>query len=472
MVGYFWGVRYLLCGWGLVGVTLGSVAQSAVGQQSFSLTTWQSGVDSDSLLEEERPLAERIVELEYAFQEVVATSSDKLRDDGRQPHYTLFGRVYLDTCRLQQDPLNRAQFGDAQGGTMLRSTRLGARGDWGDTLTWAISLEFAGIKTVDEDVVQRTLLTNVYLQWNDLPLLQRLRVGHIREPASLEDLTSSRYETFPERSVLATFIPGRNIGVRATGHSEAEDATWDVGLFREVPSDVMWHVCDASSDALTMRGTWLPWYDEADAGRKLVHLGGYCSFRDIDGGTLRFCRFADTVFSPIIVDTGTMAGVQNWSLLGGEGAVVVGPFSIQSEYAMALVSRAGEADPCFDALYVEVSYFLTGENRVYNRHLGVFNRVAPYQNAFRVRDPSGNVTTGKGAWQIGYRYGYIDLVDAGVEGNRAGVHSIGVNWYLTPYSRLMTQYTYAMCNVIRADEGAPSGNSSLQSLLFRAQFDF
>ena len=155
-----------------------------------------------------------------------------------------------------------------------------------------------------------------------------------------------------------------------------------------------------------------------------------------------------------------------------EAAVVFGPLSVQSEYAAALVNRAGAANPGFDAFYVAVSYFLTGEHRVYNRTLGTFGRLNPIENAFRVRDGHGNVVTGKGAWQLAYRYGYIDLIDTGVNGNRAGVHTMGVNWYLTPYARLMAHYTYSLCNVPRADHPGGAGNSTLQAMLVRLHFDF
>ena len=129
-------------------------------------------------------------------------------------------------------------------------------------------------------------------------------------------------------------------------------------------------------------------------------------FRSVDDGTLRFRSRANNSFGPHIVDTGTMTGVANWHLIGAEAAFVYGPLSIQSEYARALVKRSAAADPEFDALYVEVSYFLTGENRVYMRRQGTFTRVAPFENFFRVRDEHGNVSMGKGAWQLPFYCGF------------------------------------------------------------------
>ena len=58
-----------------------------------------------------------------------------------------------------------------------------------------------------------------------------------------------------------------------------------------------------------------------------------------------------------------------------------------------------------------MSYFLTGENRPYNRKMGVFDRVKPYEDFFRVRTCDGNVATGRGAWEVAYRFSYIDMLD-------------------------------------------------------------
>ena len=61
-------------------------------------------------------------------------------------------------------------------------------------------------------------------------------------------------------------------------------------------------------------------------------------------------------------------------------------------------------------MYAYVSYFLTGENRPYDRKLGVFDRVRPYEDFFRVRTDDGSIETGWGAWELAYRFSYIDIL--------------------------------------------------------------
>ena len=45
----------------------------------------------------------------------------------------------------------------------------------------------------------------------------------------------------------------------------------------------------------------------------------------------------------------------------------------------------------------QVSYFLTGEHRPYDRKLGIHKRLEPFENVFRVRTKSQSVQTGLGA---------------------------------------------------------------------------
>ena len=94
--------------------------------------------------------------------------------------------------------------------------------------------------------------------------------------------------------------------------------------------------------------------------------------------------------------------MDNSQVVGAEAALVYGPLSLQSEFFAMTVNRTTGASNNFYGAYAFVSYFLTGENRPYNRKMGVFDRVRPYENFFRVRTGDGDVATGRGAWEIAY----------------------------------------------------------------------
>ena len=145
-----------------------------------------------------------------------------------------------------------------------------------------------------------------------------------------------------------------------------------------------------------------------------------------------------------------------------------GPLSFQSEYYLNYIDRTDHANAKTQGAYAYVSYFLTGENRPYDRSRGVFGRVKPFENFFRVRDENGNVYMGKGAWELKYRYSWLDAYDGGlIPFQTCGDHTVGANWYLNPYTRFMLEYVHSGIN--RYD-GAGTGD--LNIIQMRAQIDF
>ena len=57
--------------------------------------------------------------------------------------------------------------------------------------------------------------TDVYLRFVKVPALGNIYVGKFKAPFGLEELTSSRFITFQERSLTDAFVPGRQVGVFA-----------------------------------------------------------------------------------------------------------------------------------------------------------------------------------------------------------------------------------------------------------------
>ncbi|MGI9413216.1 MAG: porin, partial [Hyphomicrobiales bacterium] len=83
--------------------------------------------------------------------------------------------------------------------------------------------------------------------------------------------------------------------------------------------------------------------------------------------------------------------------------------------------------------YASAGLFLTGENRAYNAEDGSWGRVRPL-------DP---VTDGGlGAWQLAGRFDYVDYDDPLVAGDKAHALTLGLNWHLIPYARIMANWVY------------------------------
>jgi len=410
-------------------------------------------------------LEERIADLESALEKMKDAEAKAKKKAEAKPSVTVGGRIMFDCAAFGQDATSQAQ--SAAGfyprfhpGAEFRRARMFLKGEAFHVVDYKIQFDFA-----DSDAAFK----DVYITVKELPLLQHVRVGHFKEPFGLEQMTSARFITFMERSLSdeGAIVPARNIGLMAFGNWADDNGYWAIGCFKDQCDDDPAQFEDSADTAMacTMRLTFLPWYDEATEGRGLLHAGIAYSYRDAQDDQVQFRARPEAHLGEYVVNTGAITGVDHYHLLGLETALVYGPFSAQAEYYKTWLDRPGAADLEFQGMYVYFSYFLTGEHRPYKRSTGAFDRVKPYENFFRVRDSDGGVHTGLGAWEVAYRYSYLDLADGNITGGMASDHTVGVNWYLNPYTRLM--FNYVNSAVTR---GGMLGDIDVYEM--RAQIDF
>ena len=372
------------------------------------------------------------------------------------------GRMHWDTTTYDQDAVSKVFLGDQQNGHEARDVRLGVKGSGFDVFSYGIEMDFA---TGNGNAVA---FKDTYMQISDLPILGNVKGGFFKEPFALEELTSSKYTTFIERNMAnSVFSVSRRTGIMAFDQSDNEKLLWQVGIFSTNADGLLAQhdqapilADDRGSAAVTMRICGTPWYDEATNGRGLLHAGMAYSYRAVADGSHAFSfRPEDHLNGATVI--ATYNGISNYEMLNAQMAFVYGPFSIQSEYYSAATGGTnGQGNDTLDGAYVFMSYFLTGENRAYSRSQGAFSRVKPFENFFRVRTEDGTVQTGKGAWEVAYRYSTIDVGGVNVDN-----HTAGINWYLTPYMRLMA-------NLIHSKVNAAGAQGSENIFITRAQIDW
>jgi phosphate-selective porin OprO/OprP len=368
--------------------------------------------------------------------------------------FKIQGRVMTDYDGIDQD---EKITGDPDVSAVeLRRARLGVNGvmfyDW----KYKFEVDFAGDKTAIKDA---------YVEYTGLPV--DIRAGHFKTYNSLEALMSANYITFMEKaSFIEAFTIDRLIG---GGLSYGNDHwTAQAGVFGTAPeADQATFFEDGTT--YSARLTVAP----INRDRQVVHLGASVRHRD-DSGDPRNgiadplfqyrAHGADLhlanrfVYTPQIGEADTL-----WAL---EGAVVLGSFSVQGEYAQDHVDTAAalaSADPTYHGWYVDASWFLTGESRPYAD--GMFGRV-------KVKNPVHGGSGGWGAWQIAGRFDELDLSDqssaipscTGCGEQKTWL--IGLNWYLTDYTRLMLNV-----NQSEIDGGANDG-AQITGMGMRAQIDW
>lgn len=354
----------------------------------------------------------------------------------------LGGRLQIDYAYYHSDNIKLG------GGAEIRRARLVAEGRLWDYWDFKFNPDFVG-NNVD--------IQEAWIGYRGLEPLS-IQMGNIKEPFSVEDLTSDLYITFMERSLpVEIFKPNYSLGLQL--HSYGKMWQGSGGIFGE---DVDSPGTEQSqSYGAASRLSFSP-VNEAN---RVLHLDGAVEWRtNYQNDEVRFRGRPESHITDVrLVDTGEIAFVDDTLKFDIGSAGVWGPWSLQGEYIQTLVSRSnGGEDLRFGGWYVFGSWFVTGESRAYDARGGKFTRVKP-------KSVVGN--GGYGAWEIAIRVSRVDLNSKEIKGGTQTNVTLGLNWYTTPHTRLMFNYVYADAERIDSNSGLEVKDNP-HILQVRAQVDF
>jgi phosphate-selective porin OprO/OprP len=416
-----------------------------------------------------------------------------------------------DVFWTQNDNIRRpspAGIGDLEDGTFFRRNRPSFDGTAWEVVEWTCEL---ALEQVQDSVPN---FDECWVGVTKIPVIGTVRIGHVKTPQGLEGDTSSSSKamTFLERAAYTdAFYENFTTGVWASNNYLDQRVTWEAEAYRQDNPRTN-SAADFGDGAYgyTARLTALPLYE--CEGRQLLHLGVSGTFRDNEpsdtppvagavggrvsefrarpemrdaigdfGGTLAGTTTVLPGDTKRLVDTGVFNS-DSTTVIGTELLYILGPFSVQGEYAWTQANdsfvRLANGNngkslgaPVFNGGYVSLSYFLTGENRTYDKRLGRLGSTyiaSPFTPFFAVRGEDGQTHYGLGAWEIAARYSRLDLNNGGIRGGKEDGLTLGLNWYLN--TNLKIQFDYLHNNRYDLGTGVIPGN--VDGLGIRTQFFF
>jgi phosphate-selective porin OprO and OprP len=362
----------------------------------------------------------------------------------------LDGRIMLDAAMYRSD-LNTLS-----NGVEIRRARMAMNMIFWENWASQFDVEYISDGTIE--------IKDMWIGYTGVPN-SILQVGNFKEPFGLETLTSSRYISFIERSLIDNFSPDRRIGVAFSKFDRRYYASG--GLFGPAVGDTDTTGQDQGYNVVG-RATVLPLLTRSS----LIHLGVAASYMTPKAATATDLSDADQmrlrarpethVNRGRFIDTKKMSNVDHQNLIGFEAAAEFGPVSVQSEYNKATYKRTLStlAEPSFDGWYGFVSWFPTGEHRPYDWTAGEFDRVLPKSN--------------RGALELLARYSTADLNDpvAKILGGKEQITTIGVNWYANANVRLMVNYAWVANDENTKGDRSYRVNDKFNTLQARLQLMF
>ncbi len=308
---------------------------------------------------------------------------------------------------------------------------------------------------------------DAYLSMNEIPYLGRFRIGNFFVPFSLEQVTNDTFNVFMERSIPSQgiFAADREVGFAFYDCTEDKNVTWAYGMFFDSISDSLKErIDDNQGYRLSGRGTWLPYYDEASNGRYMVHLGAGVLHTNDQDNRIRFRARPQIHEGPRLIDSGVING-DTYTTGNLELAVVWGSFAVQSEAFLSSVDRNVGGAATIGGAYIHSSYFLTGENRIFEKfgqHGAQFGRNKPNKNFFLTH---GEGCSSWGAWEAKARWSNLNLHDL----NRGEYNDLtaGMNWYWSDRTRVMFDWIHPVTS-----SGTPFGSTTSDLLAMRFDFNW
>ncbi|WP_058833561.1 OprO/OprP family phosphate-selective porin [Luteimonas abyssi] len=360
----------------------------------------------------------------------------EFRNSDRSFTFNPRGRVLMDFSSTRGSSFDDRNIT----GTNMRQVRLGAQGNIGQ-LGYKVDAEFA-----NNDVS----ISDAYLRWNTTlgAIPTEFYFGNKLKDRAIDSSTTLTRTPFMERNAVAS------VGMPASGYfglgaqMKMIGQNWHTTF--GITGDDVGNSGD-NSDSLTysFRGHVNP--IKRPAG--FLHVGGWYVHEEYGADTNRInrtpriaSRFNDNVrVSASAINEVT--GERVWGTeLGGTWRNFWGFW----EHSETTLKSDDVGDVKQKATSAYAGWLLTGERPGFSARSGVWGTT-------RVARP---VTDGGiGAWELAVRYDDYDFTDAR-RGGEGDAWTLGVNWYLNNWSRVMLNYVHwTTDNQVGAYQGRDTGNS-------------
>ena len=320
-----------------------------------------------------------------------------------------------------------------------------------------------------------------YVHFNGL----KLRMGQFKPFYGLERAMNANFTDFQERSVTDYLLgPTFDRGVMVFGEPVPGlfyNASWTNGKGVTTANnngdetDAKYDNKDLLVRVVGNMAQFANWKDS------VIHAGGfYARGQEEPGSGTATILTEARGYSVFSTDTFTRAVERTRQ--GYELALAHGPAKLQAEHIHENFDGTG-FDRDLTAWYASINWLVTGETFASTYKEGMFGRLRPKQDFAWGSD-------GWGALQLGARYSQFDGGDfvttnasgtgrlANGRSNQFDAWTLGANWILTPYVRVIANYVHTHFDTPVTTNATVSGTSKSYTLdhedavTMRAQFDF
>ncbi len=268
-------------------------------------------------------------------------------------------------------------------------------------------------------------------RWSDAA---QLRMGAFKYLYSLEEITSSRFTDFQERSFVNSWVPGKDVGLMLHGEPVKNVYSYSIGYANgegKNSNENSVAPIDDGKDVIARAAVNFAPLANWDDG--VLHLGGNYSMGSLKAGTPGSQR-TEARGLTFFTATAPTGNSMDRARIAVEGVVAFGPFKLQTEFNQANYSGDAGYDQDIDTAYVAAGWLITGESYVKSYSINGMKSIKPTNST-----ESG----GWGAWEVGVRFSKFDAggyVITPTSTNKADAVTIGLKWIPNNVVRFILDY--------------------------------
>jgi phosphate-selective porin OprO/OprP len=344
----------------------------------------------------------------------------------KQHSISLSGRVHADFRSFDIDSTNSNTADTFD----IRRAYLGVSGklynDWSFEAT--------------SDIANGTL-EYAYVNYKASDLLQ-FRMGAFKMPFSFEELTSSRFIDFQERSLVNAFVPAKDQGLMIHGEPVKNTFGYALAVMNGSGKNADEGNAVVDDKEFIARGAlnFAPMANLSDA---VLHLGAGYTTGTLPGNTALTSGIRTEGRGITFLTVNAPSAVANSETdrerLGLEGVAAWGPLKLQTEWVKSAFENSSAGyEREIDAYYAALTWLITGEKYADFYTLNGMRAIVPNKQFKKGAE-------GMGAWELGVRISKIDAgeLTAGqfTGTNEADAITVGLKWVPVTPVRIYLNYT-------------------------------
>lgn len=270
-------------------------------------------------------------------------------------------------------------------------------------------------------------------KWNDAV---QVRMGAFKYMFSIEEITSSRFTDFQERSFVNSWVPGKDVGIMIHGQPRKNVFSYALGVANGEGKNS--NDKDPKADGKDLIGriayNFAPMAGIADG---VLHLGANYATGSVaasgsvsqstEGRGLKFFSASVPMIAGLDEIDRTRSGV--------EAVIAYGPFKLQSEFLTANLEADGGTSVDVDTSYVSANWLITGEKYLENYSINGMKGIAPANSI---------ENGGMGAWELGVRFSQFEAGSlfpvSSTSTNKADATTVGLTWIPNSVTRFILNW--------------------------------